>query len=445
MTKKSSAIAIFLSALCFYLAFALQIQATLFSSEGYEGLRLNLADPILPLAGLFILGTLLFQRAAWPKWNIRYAYIWLAALSGILALALVNTYFTYAQWSPWALTNKMAGWAVLCAYFVLGGWIASNADEKIIRRFFQIFIGFFSAVLLFQLLWMMTQDFDPFRQISSWINLSKWLRFPLEGFMANRNAYALLGLVSTCFMTSLICKNTPIFPKWFSYVFFAFLPMSLLEIGSRAYFVALPLLFIFFALIYKKQALKVFVPFLIGCALIFALYAKTPENITLIKHNNAPYLKEIKKMESSDSLSIVHEKAKNEGDSNRVKVLQSALEAIKDSPLLGAGLGSAMIQQKQKYGQTIAVIDSTPIWLWVETGILGLGVFLAFYFTCLKSLWKNGKEEGLYGALRQGCFFTLLAFSLMSLFHEMLYSRQIWFLLGLALALPLNAKKHRNQ
>ena len=89
-----------------FLAIALQIQVTLFSSEDYLGLRVNLADFILPLLGLFILISLLLKRSVWPRWSGKFGYWAIALLSAAMLLACVNGYLTLGHWSNWALVNK---------------------------------------------------------------------------------------------------------------------------------------------------------------------------------------------------------------------------------------------------------------------------------------------------------------------------------------------------
>ena len=60
--------------------------------------------------------------------------------------------------------------------------------------------------------------------------------------------------------------------------------------------------------------------------------------------------------------------------------------------------------------------------------MLGLGVFLGFYIVCLYTLARTPDPLSISMAG------ILLVFGIFSLFHEILYTRFIWFLLGLGIA-----------
>ena len=53
-------------------ALALQIQVTIFASDDYFGLRVSVADLLLPFAGLFIFVSLLNNKSNWPEWRGKY-------------------------------------------------------------------------------------------------------------------------------------------------------------------------------------------------------------------------------------------------------------------------------------------------------------------------------------------------------------------------------------
>ena len=131
------------------------------------------------------------------------------------------------------------------------------------------------------------------------------------------------------------------------------------------------------------------------------------------------------------------------GDNFRLQVLNISKDMIMDRPVIGSGLGSSFIVQKEIRGTRFDVIENTPVWLWVETGLIGLAAFVVFYFLCVKTLWQRRKADDFYGALSRGMLVAIGCFSVMTCLHELMYTRQIWFLLGLSLALPLAAIKMR--
>ena len=84
-------------------------------------------------------------------------------------------------------------------------------------------------------------------------------------------------------------------------------------------------------------------------------------------------------------------------------------------------------------------VDCTPIWLLAETGAVGLLLFLGFYFFVMRALWrKMHDKEGIEAFFAESVFVFLLLFGLMSLFHEILYTRYLWVLMGMGAASVLH-------
>ena len=123
-----------------------------------------------------------------------------------------------------------------------------------------------------------------------------------------------------------------------------------------------------------------------------------------------------------------------EYDNNRFGVIKESLLLYKSHPITGAGLGSVVHAQNEKYGKTISVLDNTLLWILTEMGALGLFGFLWVYIVMLRSL-ANGWNDDANSWFYKAAFCLLLAFGLFSQFHEILYSRFLWFILGMALVL----------
>jgi len=131
------------------------------------------------------------------------------------------------------------------------------------------------------------------------------------------------------------------------------------------------------------------------------------------------------------------------GDEKRLFALEDGLDlyAATGYSLLGSGLGTYKPFQIKKRGEYIDVIDCTPLWLFVETGPLGLVTFFAFFCACL---WGAGSKKLSLPEnrnFRLAAFAFLIAFAFISLLHEVLYTRVLWFILGMALAKNTNAVK----
>lgn len=71
-----------------------------------------------------------------------------------------------------------------------------------------------------------------------------------------------------------------------------------------------------------------------------------------------------------------------------------------------------------------------------EFGLIGATLFGGFFLLSLYALKRHhdGDDANPYTTLRTSMILILLAVAAMSLFHELLYTRFIWFFLGLALA-----------
>lgn len=80
-------------------------------------------------------------------------------------------------------------------------------------------------------------------------------------------------------------------------------------------------------------------------------------------------------------------------------------------------------------------IHATPLWLLVETGIIGALLFAAFFFAVVRALlWRQGKWEK--DPVLIGIAAAIIVVGAASVGTEILYQRYLWFLAGLGLAWP---------
>lgn len=419
-----------------FMAIALQIQISFFATEDYKGLRLNLADIMLPFIGLIILFTLCQKTTAWPQFHIKHTYYWLAGLGLILIAALGHGYLLYDQWSYWGLTNKIIGWFVLSAYFLLGGWLASNAKENVVRIFLKSIIAFFLLVFTVQAL-----DLTAYYLTISPKPLL--IEFPLAGLMANKNAFAFLFL---SLLGTITIFNHQYLSLKLIYFFWFIAPFALAYTGSRSAAITLLLLIPILFVCTRETAnwKKMFLFLLIGIIAVFSLYKTAPKKFHVFHPKRIEVTAYIKNIVADtmkgEKITKIEQKTIYAGDSIRLKIIDAALNTIKEHPFLGGGLGSAFIKQEEQWGKFINIIDCTPLWLWAETGLIGLAAFLIFYFLILRRLWQNVWNEDnddIAKKLSLSVFMMLIIFGVMCLFHEILYTRFLWFFMGLALAIPL--------
>ena len=406
-------------ALCVLCAISLQTQITLFASETYLGLRINLTDIIAPLAGLAIFATLLTKSSLWPDWKIPHFYAWLGLLTFVLLAALLNGWYLYGELSRWAIVNKIGGWFILLAIMGMGGWIAQNARQEQLELFLRIFLYFFLLVLIVNTVYYIHITFEG--------KLSTFM----SGVMANRNAFAFLFMAVLFLATSFYFSETPLLPPAYNYVLYFFMPFFFIINGSRAGWICAGILLFVMAVLKRTQIRKclLLATFaVLGTASLHGIYSFQGYKVAVL----------------NPSVMAVFEGNAEEyaGDQIRIAVLKVTLPMIAERPVFGSGLGSIMMQQEQKDGKVINLLDNTGLWLVAETGIVGLIAFAFFYFLIIKRVYKStGEDDDFSKTIRQSVLFLIAGFTIMCLFHELMYTRFLWFFLGLALALPSKTRQ----
>lgn len=426
--------------LCLVIAITLQIQITLFESPTYLGLRINLTDILAPVAALAILVSLLRKKSLWPQWQMAHIYRWIFAITALFLFGVINSYLNYSQISQWGLTNKFGGWIILATILGIGGWIGTNVRQIHLQRFIQIMFYAALTILLVQIVVMVVQSYQSTR---SWLPYNKYVAFPIAGMMANRNAYALfiMGLVAiaTCFHLS----NYKILKPFFVRTLYFLLPFYVVFNGSRTAFFVLSLMVVAIIAVrlkhHKKRCFLLLLSLIAGISTFAGIYHDKRDQLHYIKKSMYEVIVEAKKDIGKDNvlLTDIGTRVTNPGDSMRLTILQDSIEMAGQHPIIGSGLGSVFFFQEKKYGEIVNLIDCTPLWLLVETGAIGLILFALFYFRILKTVVLSLKtDEEFTQTLRMAILFIIGGFTLMCLLHEIMYTRHMWFLIGLGLTLP---------
>lgn len=419
------------------LAFTIQIQITLFKSADYIGLRVNITDLLLPLIGLFIVFSLFTKKTLWPQFPIKGMYFWLIGLGLILIAALLNSYASFNELSTWGIQNKIIGWAVICGLFLMGAWLGQNALKKDCLLFFTVLSSFLLLIILIQIGFQIAFFSFAYRPINN-----SFTNYPMEVFMANKNAFVFLFMVILGFLTSLE-KHTKSL-RTLTYAFWFLLPFIFIYTGARSAFMAFPFLFLGL-IIFNKQApwRKILAILTVGILLCVLLSKFSSIEIYTFRPHTIESLSHINDIVAGNEINKVADQLAYHGDSNRLNILHHVFGMIKENPLIGSGLGSVLITQVRDNGAYIDLMDCTILWLWAETGLIGLSFFLLFYLLCVRALWKKTKspnDNGFTDDFCRAALMMMLTFGIMSLFHELLYTRFLWVFLGMALTLPI-AKK----
>lgn len=416
-------------------AITLQVQITLFASEAYLGLRLSSADLFLPLAACFLFFCYL-RNGPTIRTQQPFHPFFLIGPSIAIIFALINGYLLSGQISSWALINKTIGWFVLVTYFCAGMYIICTSRICLLKSFVLPACLFTAASLFFEcilrlyfkgnLAGVMGYGFD----------------MDLSGFMNNRNAFTFLYL-SVFIISSQFLLHAKKLPKSYFYIFnlIVFLsPLFLTTNLSRSGFIVLSLYLLFLLIFYFKPFAKKIIPVvLIGICLV---PLSNPKRISDVWQT-------AEKFKTSASLifedgSLISQNVHDSlymGDQLRIDTITSALSVYLQSPYTGAGLGSILEKQKSNGNDRVSVMDNTILWILTEMGPLGLWAFILVYITMLAALKR--KSNGMttdHEIFAHAMIFVLLAFGIFSMFHEILYSRFLWFFLGLALAIPVTTQ-----
>ena len=398
------------------IAIAVQAQISIFSQGDYLGLRINLADILLPVAGVFVLFSLISKTTRWPEWSNKYTPYLLFSLLGVLTIALINGYYYIGGWSSWALINKYFGFVILICYFHLAGWIVTNFGQS---QTTYSFVKYFCAAFLITLVLSIIDTVQqPFSGYSLWVGDFAW-----DGLMANRNAYMVAAIFTITFLLTFSIYDKLILPFWCSALLWIILPTFTIYNGSRTGWIFGALILLAYLIKAPMKFLKEIAPFLIiGTVITFLIFNYISNGeIRLIRQYT--FLTALFQQDEPDYF----------GDQKRYIALEDGIELYQQSnPIIGAGLGAYKPFQIEKRGKYIDVIDWSTLWLLTEMGILGLASFSAFFLLGLYVLFKKGYKEG--SAYHTAIFCFLIIIIAMSFLHELLYTRFLWFALGLGMA-----------
>jgi hypothetical protein len=335
------------------------------------------------------------------------------------------------------------GWFFLLAHLGLGAWIATNAREDQIKLFLKTLIFFAMAVFLAQSVIVFAQIHPRFMESP----LAEYYIYFIAGLMANRNAYALFFLAIIVLITVFCLGKTKeeqnLLPSKILYFTYFSIPFFLAFNGSRAGLISLCAVVLVLFFLKRKnigQIARCALFIALGLIALLSIYHGNRDKLLAFGHQNLEVFQIAHKKQDLETLAAELDYG---GDSMRVTILKDALPMILERPLIGSGLGAVMMDQEKNHGKLINLIDSTPVWLLVETGLIGLLVFAFFYLTVVRSLLTQVKkdESEFSQNFRIALLLIILGFSVFCLFHEVTYARHMWFLLGMGLCLPARTRR----
>ena len=116
------------------------------------------------------------------------------------------------------------------------------------------------------------------------------------------------------------------------------------------------------------------------------------------------------------------------GLKHRWDMTKIGLNLWSKNPIMGSGLGSFLVEYEKKTGMS-SVLHTSVVWVAVETGIIGLIAFTTFIGLILQKAWHKARRNNSWEH-RIACLIIIYSFGA-SFGTEILYQRQIWFVLGM--------------
>jgi len=127
----------------------------------------------------------------------------------------------------------------------------------------------------------------------------------------------------------------------------------------------------------------------------------------------------------------------------RIYYWQSAVEMIKERPLVGFGAGSFGIvypRFKLEMANETNYAHNLPLQLWAETGVIGLFIFVLFVIYLFRKCLKNDRD-----LIKMGVLFGSLAFLLHNIFDYSFYIPQVAIVFWVLVALVVKPAIEKNE
>lgn len=390
-------------------------------------LNVNLADPIAVVAAaLFIIECIKARRL--PVWRLPRLNLHLAIMSIVILAAFLHGVAQYGV-TPWALTNRLAGWFVLLAYMATGALLVVHAGDRGFAMMQRTFIGVALTIAVMDIL--------LFGLVRIGVTLPREIVFyRVEGFAQNPNAFALQLLFAVAAIivtfhsprTQTVLLGLALTALWFT--------------GSRSGLIALGLLLVAALALRAVKPSRLAGAFLIaGCAVFVmewlaeiinaALYAWYAAHVAVAKLLEVDLPTAVVLRPPVYSPLEIIASGYDSSNVQRIASLQGGLQMFLEHPILGAGLGAFMDAYAKAHGVPL-VIHSTPLWLAAEMGIVGL---VAFAAPVLRLFSYEIRQAAPHDPVRTFTVLALLGFVAIAAVHDVLFQRPFWLLLGAASAM----------
>jgi O-antigen ligase len=358
---------------------------------GATALNVNLADPLAPIAAAAFVYVAARQRIEWRVPGVLWAVI---ACTGVMTTSLLIGYANHG-WIQWARVNKYAGWFVLLAFGASGALAGHLAPERALAWFVYTFCAIGVVAIGQQCL----------------VNLDLIVPRPMNGFAQNANAFAFQALMALCVLFAAGTRRE---------LALAIIPAACIAFsGSRTAFGALIVVLIVSCVYIRGKSLKM-LGIVAGAGSVIVIVFLLSKLAALTGDGTSNLYAYQLGLPFSASYAV--------SNAEHYQTLAQGLGMFAERPLFGHGLGSFVALWQGP--ATAHVIHSTPVWFLAEFGIAGTLVFTTVVVLLFCNEMRRFRSNDVRGNL---LVLLITAFAAMSLLHEMMYQRALWFLLGLCL------------
>jgi hypothetical protein len=433
----------------------------LYIPVGKGQLNVNLADPLAIVGGgLFLMMAATSRRL--PEWRLSWFNTHIAAISAVLALALLHGAMTFG-WTSWAVTNRFVGWFILLGYCVTGAMIVRSGGREGLQVLLKTFSIVPCSIVVLDLFLTMLTTFG--------VDLPNEILFArIAGFAQNPNAFAFQVTLALC--ASLVAGFQP----RLSLLVTTLCLVGIWFAASRAVFIALPFVLALAIYVHAISARRLFISVVLAAGVVLFIALLPPIKSVIVQFQSIaadlgswasswmtfiaqyvfrhtigvpdplpampPWLPDLSNIHINPPALRYDVPGQftgpNTASSNaeRIISLQGALNIFSEHPIIGGGLGVFVDQYLREAGKAL-VIHSTPLWLLAETGLIGALIVASLF---ARTVLFETPRTFHYDRTALLLVLIIAVLGVVSLVHELFYQRGFWFLFGAAMALTETAR-----
>lgn len=419
-----------------------------------SAVRFALSDPVLLIVLLAVGIDWITAGFQLPEARLKYWWIWLIGLTAWMAVSLVVGRLNTGEWIRWAYLNKGAGWFVLVGYFLAGLWLAQRGRHLAIPALATfIGVGWLVSAIGFA-------GFVVFVLFPELTSAQRFIR--PQGLAANPNAFA-ISIAAIIAIQLPLMKARSIYRPWWFRIGLALMMIVLVYAGSRSAWVGmvagLIVLLAFRQIPLREVLIAALLAGVINLLAVDLLIWSKKQIASNAEARGVEFIAEARGVKTHVATapttspttapkpprSVVRDPYYYLGRSNvlsdiglnhRLSIAKRSIEDWRDRPVAGIGLGGFLWSHRGPDDPLRGIqIHATSLWLLIETGIVGLALFAAFFFAVIRALlWRHGKWEK--DPVLIGIAAALIVVGAASIGTEILYQRYLWFLAGIGLAWP---------